>query len=93
MYKVTIPMRLPGLNEYIEACKIQKGRWNKGNQMKQDTQAEMVYYLRKLPRFEKPVRIRFIWVSGKRRQARFRQYKFCKEICFRRNATSRKIKK
>lgn len=63
MYTVTIPMKLPSLNEYISACKIQRGRWNKGNQMKQEVQAEMVYYLRKLPKFEKPVTIKFIWVS------------------------------
>lgn len=65
MYKVTIPMKLASLNEYINACKIQRGRWNAGNQMKQQTQAEMVYYLRKLPKFEKPVRINFIWISEK----------------------------
>ena len=64
-YKVIIPMKLPSLNEYISACKIQRGNWNKGNQMKQDTQAEMVYYLRKLPRFDKPIRIKFIWQSEK----------------------------
>ena len=63
MIKATIPMRLPSLNEYISACKIQRGRWNKGNQMKQEVQAEMVYFLRKLPKFEKPVTIKFIWVS------------------------------
>ena len=63
MYKVTIPMKLPSLNEYIDACKTQRGKWNKGNQMKKDTQAEMLYYLRKLPKFKKPIRIRFIWVS------------------------------
>lgn len=65
MYKVTIPMKLPSLNEYISACKIQRGTWNKGNQMKQDTQLEMLYYLRKLPKFEKPIKIKFVWVSEK----------------------------
>lgn len=63
MYKVTIPMKLPSLNEYIDACKIQRGKWNKGNEMKQTTQAELIYYLRKLPKFEKPITIKFIWVS------------------------------
>lgn len=63
MYKVTIPMKLPGLNEYIAACKIQRGRWNKGNDMKQKTQADMLCFLRKLPKFENPIKIRFIWVS------------------------------
>ena len=65
MYSVTIPMKLPSLNEYISACKVQRGNWNKGNQMKQNTQAEMLYYLRKLPKFDKPVTIIFRWVSKK----------------------------
>lgn len=65
MYRVIIPMKLPSLNEYISACKIQRGRWNKGNQMKQDTQAEMIYFLRKLPKFENPIKIKFIWISKK----------------------------
>lgn len=65
MYKVTIPMKLPSLNEYISACKIQRGTWNKGNSMKQNTQAEMIYYLRKLPKFEKPINITFRWISEK----------------------------
>ena len=65
MYKVTIPMKLPSLNEYISACKIQRGNWNKGNQLKQGIQSDMIYFLHKLPRFEKPVKIKFIWVSTK----------------------------
>lgn len=65
MYRVIIPMKLPSLNEYISACKIQRGNWNKGNEMKQSTQAEMIYYLRKLPKFEKPIKIKFRWISEK----------------------------
>lgn len=65
MYRVTIPMKLPSLNEYISACKIKHGNWNKGNDMKQTTQAEMIYYLRSLPKFQKPIKIKFIWVSTK----------------------------
>lgn len=63
MYKVTIPMKLPSLNEYIDACKIQRGKWNKGNEIKQTTQTELVYYLRKLPKFERPIQIVFRWIS------------------------------
>ena len=65
MYRVTIPMKLPSLNEYISACKVHRGNWNKGNQMKQETQAEIIYYLYRLPRFEKPIKVKFIWVSTK----------------------------
>lgn len=65
MYKVTIPMKLPSLNEFISACKVQRGRWNKGNEMKQKTQGELVYYLRQLPKFQRPIHIKFIWISEK----------------------------
>ena len=60
---ITIPMKLPSLNEYIAACKVQRGKWNKGNQMKQQAQADMIWYLKKLPKFANPVRIKFTWVS------------------------------
>ena len=63
MICITIPMKLPSLNDFIEACKIHRGRWNKGNQMKQEVQAEMAWYLKNLPKFHEPVRIKFIWVS------------------------------
>lgn len=62
MYKVTIPMKLPFFNEFLEACKTQRGKWNLGNQIKQDTEEAMQYYLKKLPKFEKPIRINFNWI-------------------------------
>ena len=61
--KIEIPMRLPSLNEYIYASKISKGKWNKGNQMKQDTQRDIMPYLKKLGKYDKPVRINFIWIE------------------------------
>lgn len=62
MYKATIPMKLPFFNEYLVACKTQKGKWNLGNQIKQDTEEAMQYYLKKLPKLEKPIRINFNWI-------------------------------
>ena len=63
MVKVSIPMRLPSCNEYINASRISKGKWNAGNALKKRTQEEIGWYLKKLPKFEKPIRITFIWVS------------------------------
>ncbi len=63
MERATIPMRLPSLNEFIAACKVHRGRWNKGNDMKQETQQAISWYLRRLPQFKKPIKIKFIWVS------------------------------
>ena len=60
MHKVIIPMRLPGLNEYIAACNSSR---YKGNNLKQRTQADISWYLKKLPKIEKPIRIHFIWIS------------------------------
>ena len=45
---ITIPMRLPSLNEFIEACKIQRGKWNKGNQMKPYTKEKAEAIARQL---------------------------------------------
>ncbi len=65
MERATIPLKLPSLNEFIEACKIHKGKWNKGNTMKQETQEAISWYLRRLPKFTKPIKIKFIWVSAR----------------------------
>ena len=62
MICVTIPMKTPSLNEYIKAC---NKHWSKGNDLKQDIQAEMCWYLKKLPKLPEPVFIKFIWVSKK----------------------------
>lgn len=60
MYKVTIPMRLPSCNEYINACR--SNRYMAAS-LKKKTEADIIYYLHKLPKFEKPVKIKFIWIS------------------------------
>lgn len=59
---VTIPMRLPGLNEYIASCNSSR---YKGNRQKQKTQNDIAWFLKQLPEFKKPIRIKFIWVSQK----------------------------
>ena len=63
MYKASNPLKLASLYEFINACKIQKGKWNAGNALKQKTQESIGWYLKKLPKFEKPIKIKFIWVS------------------------------
>ena len=66
--KIEIPMKVPSFNEYINACKVQKGKWNKGGQMKKDYQRDMSYFLNQLPIFDKPIKIHFTWIeaNGKR---------------------------
>lgn len=67
---VEIPMRLPSLNEYINACKTQGYRsyyknkhWNKGNQMKQQIQKDIEPYLKKLGVFNNGIRVNFTWIE------------------------------
>lgn len=66
--KIEIPMRLPSLNEYIDANRISRGKWNKGNQMKQDTQRDITPYLKKLGTYSNPVKINFYWIEPDRRR-------------------------
>ena len=67
-YKVKIPIKMPTLNDYIDACKIQRGRWNKGNQIKQQYQQELYYYLCKLPTLKPPIKIRYTWIEKNKRR-------------------------
>lgn len=60
MYRATVPMRLPSCNEYIKACRSNKYY---ANALKQRVQNEAIWYLKKLPVFDKPVKIKFIWQS------------------------------
>lgn len=66
--KIEIPMRLPSLNEYIKASKVIKGNWNKGNQMKQDVQDDIMIYLNKMPKYDKPIKIHFHWVEENKKR-------------------------
>lgn len=70
---VEIPMRLPSLNEYIDACKSQgrknyykKKHWNKGNDMKQKVQKDIAPYLKKLGVFNNGIRVNFTWIEPNR---------------------------
>ena len=68
MTRIEIPMRLPSLNEYIKANTVTKGKWHMGNQMKQDVQEDIMIYLNKMPKYEKPVKIHFHWVEENKRR-------------------------
>lgn len=64
-YKVEIPMKLPSCNNYINECR--KNRFA-GAKMKADAEEEISLYLRELPHFEKPIKIKFLWVEGNKRR-------------------------
>ena len=62
---VEIPLKLPSLNEYISA--INRSRYE-GNAMKQSVQNDIAIFIKRLPRFEKPVVIHFHWIEGNKRR-------------------------
>ena len=63
-YVIEIPMKLPSLNEYINAC-----RYNRyaGNSMKQKVQKDISIYLYSLPKL-KHVKIDFEWFEGNKKR-------------------------
>ena len=66
--RIEIPFRLPSLNEYIKASKVIKGKWNAGNQMKQDVQDDIMVFLNKLPIYTRPINIHFHWVEENKKR-------------------------
>lgn len=63
--KVTIPLRLPGLNEYTRENRANK---NQGARMKKEYETIIGYYLRDVPVLRPPVTIDFLWIEENRRR-------------------------
>ena len=62
---IEIPMKLPSLNTYINACRSNRFQ---GGKMKKDLEKDIGVYVSKLPKFEKPVTIHFHWIEGNKRR-------------------------
>lgn len=62
---IEIPVKLPSLNDYIRSC---RGNVYAANNEKRHIEQTIGYYIRQLPRFEKPVAIDFIWIEENRRR-------------------------
>lgn len=65
MIKVEINMQLPSLNEYVNACRANRFQASK---MKRDIESDISWFIARLPRFEKPVKIHFHWIEGNKRR-------------------------
>lgn len=65
--KVTceIPLKLPSCNDYIRECRRNKFAAAK---MKRDTEDMIGGYIAELPHFDKPVKIRFLWIEATKRR-------------------------
>ena len=64
-YEVIIPMRLPGMNEIIN---INRTNRYAAATMKKKIQSEISWFLTRLPRLEKPIKIHFKWVEENARR-------------------------
>ena len=65
MNAVKIPYKLPGANEYIKACRTD---YNYANKMKKDAENDIAVYLKKFPKFDKPIKIHFHWIEANKRR-------------------------
>ena len=60
IYRFTIPLKLPSLNEYTRQCRT---GWVMGAKMKSDTEEAIMPFLLRLPFIRKPVIVHFTWVE------------------------------
>ena len=65
IYRCTIPMKLPSLNDYIREC---RGNKYIASSHKRQLEDEIGIYLRRLPVFQNPVRIHFLWVEDNKKR-------------------------
>lgn len=65
IYTIEIPMKLPSANDYIRVCRTNKYMASK---FKNDIEQEIGFYISKMPRWEKPIKIHFHWVEGNKRR-------------------------
>ena len=65
MIEVEIDMKLPSLNDYIDICRANRYEAAK---FKREIERGIGYFIGRLPRFEKPIRISFLWIEGNRRR-------------------------
>lgn len=65
MTRIEIPMKLPSLNEYVNACRT---KYIVGSRMKAKVEKDITPFINKLPKFEKKIRIKFIWVEANDRR-------------------------
>lgn len=64
-YKVEIPLKLPSLNDYINACRINRYA---GATMKKNIENDIALFINKLPKFDKPIKINFTWVESNKKR-------------------------
>lgn len=79
-YMLTIPGRLPGLNEYTTACRTNP---QKGNRMKKDAQEAVMWHILAQMRrckFERPVFLLFTFYEQDRRRDKDNVSSFARKV-------------
>ena len=64
-YEVLIPFKLPSFNEYTRACRSNKYI---GASMKKDYEEQISVFIAKLPKFDNPIRLDFVWMEDNKRR-------------------------
>ena len=65
VHSITIPFRLPSLNNYINECRKNKFA---GAKMKKEVESDIGWYINRLPQYTKPVKIHFLWIEENKRR-------------------------
>lgn len=65
MIRIEIPMKLPSLNEYVNSCRANR---YKASTMKKYVENDIAYFINKLPKFDKPIKINFTWVEANKKR-------------------------
>ena len=65
MERIIIPLKLPSLNDYINACRTNRYA---GASMKAKYEGLIAIYLIKAKKHDKPVKIKFTWIEGNKRR-------------------------
>lgn len=65
MITCNIDLKLPSLNEYINACR--RNRYV-GAKMKANVEQDIAFFINKLPVFEKPIKIHFHWIEESKKR-------------------------
>ena len=58
-------MKLPSLNQYINACRTKAIL---GANMKRRVEDDISWYIKPMPRFTKPIKIKFTWIEENKRR-------------------------
>lgn len=65
IFRIELPIKLPSLNDYVKVCRTNK---YKASNYKSKIEQEIGLYLVKMPKWDKPIKINFIWVEDNKRR-------------------------